>query len=268
MTSKIKSFGHSRRYITIKISFLCIFAAIMTGHIHSFESFGTKDGPGIRFVFFMQGCPLRCLYCHNPDTWNPRNHSYEMTPEEAFKEVCKVKGFIRNGGVTVSGGEPLLQPDFVLELFKLCKADGIHTAVDTSGFLLNDKIKEVLNYTDLVLLDIKHIRPDKYKTLTAQPLEPTLRFIEHLTEIQKPIWVRYVLVPGYSNDEADLHEWAKFVSTLPTVQRVDVLPFHQMGIHKWEKLGTPYQLKEVLPPTKEEVNHTESIFKSYGLPLL
>ncbi len=240
----------------------------MTGHIHSFESFGTKDGPGIRFVFFMQGCPLRCLYCHNPDTWNAKNYAHEMTPEEAFKEISKVKGFIRNGGITISGGEPLLQPGFILDLFKLCRADGIHTAIDTSGYLLNDQIKEVLNYTDLILLDIKHINPDKYQSLTAKPLKPTLQFIDYLTEIQKPIWVRYVLVPGYSDDEADLHQWAKYVSTLPTVQRVDILPFHQMGIHKWEQIGARYQLKEVLPPTKEEVDRAENIFKSYGLPLV
>lgn len=240
----------------------------MTGYIHSFESFGTKDGPGIRFVFFMQGCPLRCLYCHNPDTWNTKNYTYEMTPDEAFNEISKVKAFIRTGGVTVSGGEPLLQPDFILDLFKRCKENGIHTAIDTSGYLLNDKIKSVLKYTDLILLDIKHINPNKYKTLTSKPLEPTLQFIDYLTEIQKPIWVRYVLVPGYSDDTTDLHQWAGYVSTIPTVQRVDILPFHQMGIHKWERIGANYQLKEVLPPTKEEVNRAESIFKSYGLPLV
>lgn len=240
----------------------------MKGLFHSFESFGTKDGPGVRFVFFLQGCPLRCLYCHNPDTWKPRDHAYEMTPEEAFREVMKVKGFIRNGGVTVSGGEPLLQADFITGLFKLCKEAGIHTAVDTSGFLLNDKIKEVLEYTDLVLLDIKHINPEKYRQLTAQPLEPTLRFIDYLLEINKPVWVRYVLVPGYSDDEADLRQWAEYVSSLPVVQRVDILPFHQMGIHKWEQIGAKYELKEVLPPTAEEVEKAESIFRSYNLPLI
>ncbi|MDD4516650.1 pyruvate formate-lyase-activating protein [Massilibacteroides sp.] len=239
----------------------------MKGFIHSFESFGTKDGPGIRFIFFMQGCPLRCLYCHNPDTWSAKNHAFEMTPEEAFKEVLKVKAFIRNGGVTVSGGEPLLQPDFILELFKLCKENGIHTAIDTSGYLLNDKIKAVLEYTDLVLLDIKHIDPDKYKTLTSKPLEPTLHFIDYLTEIKKPIWVRYVLVPGYSDGEKDLHKWGKFVSTIPTVERVDLLPFHQMAMHKWEQIGTAYQLKNTPAPTKEEIDRAENILKTYQLPL-
>lgn len=240
----------------------------MKGNIHSFESFGTKDGPGIRFVFFMQGCPLRCLYCHNPDTWNAKNHVYEMTPDEAFQEINKVRAFIRNGGITISGGEPLLQPEFVLELFKRCKEEGIHTAVDTSGYLLNDQIKAVLEYTDLVLLDIKHINPEKYQTLTAKPLEPTLHFINYLKEIQKPAWIRYVLVPGYSDDEADLHQWAGYVSTLPFVQRVDILPFHQMGIHKWEQIGAKYKLKEVQPPTKEAVSRAENIFREHGLPLI
>ncbi len=239
----------------------------MKGYLHSFESFGTKDGPGIRFVVFMQGCPLRCLYCHNPDTWNVSDNKMEMTTDEVFTEITKVKNFIKTGGVTVSGGEPLLQADFVLELFKLCKQNNIHTAVDTSGYLLNDKIKEVLNYTDLVLLDIKHINPEKYKNLTARPLEPTLKFIEYLGEINKPVWLRYVLVPGFTNDEKDLKEWAEYVSRFKNIERVDILPFHQMGIHKWEQVGREYKLKDVPTPTQEEIKKTEEIFKSYNLPV-
>ena len=239
----------------------------MEGFIHSFESFGTKDGPGIRFVFFMQGCPLRCLYCHNPDTWNIKNYTHKMTSEEAFQEVLKVKAFIKNGGVTISGGEPLLQPDFVLDFLKLCRQEGIHTAIDTSGFLMNDKINEVLEYTDLVLLDIKQINPDKYKALTAQPLKPTKDFIKHLNDIGKPVWLRYVLVPQYSDDEQDLHEWANFASTFPIVQQVEVLPFHQMGTHKWEELGIKYKLKDIQPPSAEMIAKAEKIFKSYNLPL-
>ena len=157
----------------------------MEGYIHSFESFGTKDGPGIRFVLFMQGCPLRCLYCHNVDTWNVKDKKFMMTPEEVMKEILKVKGFIRTGGVTVSGGEPLLQSEFITELFKLCKENGIHTAVDTSGYIFNEKVKEVLKWTDLVLLDIKHINPNKYKKLTSVSLEHTLKFSEYLSEITK-----------------------------------------------------------------------------------
>lgn len=240
----------------------------MKGLIHSFESFGTKDGPGIRFVFFLQGCPLRCLYCHNPDTWTVGKQAVEMTADEAIKEVLKVKGFIRSGGITASGGEPLLQPDFITQLFKLGRENGIHTAVDTSGHLLNGKVKAALEQTDLVLLDIKHIDPDKYLKLTGKALAPTLRFIDYLTGVGKPIWARYVLVPGYSDDEADLNQWAEYVSTLPTVERVDILPFHQMGIHKWEQMGAKYELKQVTPPSREDVKRAEAIFKNYHLPLV
>ncbi len=236
----------------------------MKGHIHSFETFGTKDGPGIRFVFFMQGCPLRCLYCHNPDTWRPNEAKYELTPQQALDEVMKVKAFVK-GGVTVSGGEPMMQPEFVLELFKLCKTAGIHTAIDTSGFLFNDKTKEVLSYTDLVLLDIKHINPDKYKELTARPLEPTLNFIEYLAEVNKPVWLRYVLVPHFTDNEDDLHRWEQYVSQFKNVERVDILPFHQMGIHKWEQIGQEYKLKDINSPSNQELNKAEAIFKSYGL---
>lgn len=236
----------------------------MKGHIHSFETFGTKDGPGIRFVFFMQGCPLRCLYCHNPDTWRPNEAKYELTPQQALDEVIKVKAFVK-GGVTVSGGEPMMQPEFVLELFKLCKTAGIHTTIDTSGFLFNDKTKEVLSYTDLVLLDIKHINPNKYKELTARPLEPTLNFIEYLAEVNKPVWLRYVLVPHFTDNEDDLHRWAQYVSQFKNVERVDILPFHQMGIHKWEQIGQEYKLKDINSPSNQELNKAEAIFKSYGL---
>jgi len=239
----------------------------MKGSIHSFESFGTKDGPGIRFVLFMQGCPLRCLYCHNPDTWNLSDSNFEMEAEEVFVEIKKMKNFIKSGGVTVSGGEPLLQADFILRLFKLCKNEGIHTAIDTSGFILNNKVKEILSYTDLVLLDIKHIDPDKYKELTAKPLEPTKRFIEYLNEIEKPAWLRYVLVPGFTDDGQDLHKWAGYVSRFRNIERVDVLPFHQMGIHKWEQIGKEYKLHDVSPASREDVEKAEIIFKSHHLPV-
>ena len=191
-----------------------------------------------------------------------------MTPEEVMKEILKVKGFIRSGGVTVSGGEPLLQPEFLIELFKLCKESGIHTALDTSGYIFDEKAKEVLEYVDMVLLDIKHINPMKYKILTSVSLEHTLKFAEYLSSINKPVWMRYVLVPGYSDDEEDLHEWAKFVSQFENIERVDILPFHQMGTYKWENLGKDYKLKDVKTPTREEVEKAEGIFKSYGLKLL
>ncbi len=238
----------------------------MKGFVHSFESFGTKDGPGIRFAIFMQGCPLRCLYCHNPDTWKMNNAKYKLTPQEAFEEIQKVKAFVR-GGVTISGGEPLLQPQFILELFKLCKEEDIHTAIDTSGFLLNYDIQEALYYTDLVLLDIKHINPQKYFQLTGKSLQPTLHFMEHLREIDKPVWLRYVLVPGYSDDEQDLKDWADYISKFDNVERVDILPFHQMGTHKWEQLNEDYRLKGIDPPTAEQIEKAEQIFRAYDLPV-
>lgn len=237
----------------------------MQGYIHSIETFGTKDGPGIRFVLFMQGCPLRCLYCHNPDTWKKADAKYILSPQEVFLELDKVKNFVR-GGITVSGGEPMMQPEFVLELFKICKTNGIHTAIDTSGIFLNDIIKEVLVYTDLVLLDIKQINPVKYKELTSQPLKPTLDFMDYLNTINKPVWIRYVFVPHYTDDETDLKVWAEYVARFKNVERVDVLPFHQMAIHKWENMDVEYKLKDIIPPTAEQTEKVKNIFKSHGLP--
>ncbi len=232
------------------------------GYINSFETFGTKDGPGIRFVYFLQGCSLRCLYCHNADTWH-KGKTTKMNAEEAFHEIEKVRGFIRTGGVTVSGGEPLLQSKFVLELFRKCKANGIHTCVDTSGNVMNSTVKEVLKLTDLVLLDLKHIVPEKYRLLTGAELQPTKDFLHYLALIGKPVWIRYVLVNGYTDHEKDLHQWAAFVARFPNVQRVDVLPFHQMGAHKWENCGKEYILKNTPATTREEVQKAEAIFKQY-----
>lgn len=237
----------------------------MEGYIHSFESFGTKDGPGIRFVLFLQGCPLRCLYCHNVDTLDMKEKKMVMTPEEIIKEVLKVKGFIKSGGITISGGEPLVQADFVKEVFKLAKNENIHTAVDTSGYIYNEKVKQALEYTDLVLLDIKHIDPEKYKVLTSVNLENTIKFAKYLNEINKKVWARYVLVPGYSDDEKDLNNWAKYVSQFTNVERVDILPFHQMGGYKWEQIGKEYKLKNTPTPTKDQIVKATAIFKSYGL---
>jgi len=238
------------------------------GYIHSFESFGTKDGPGIRFVLFLQGCPLRCLYCHNVDTWEIKDKKMIMTAQEVMKEILKVKGFIKSGGVTVSGGEPLMQPEFLMELFKLCRENKIHTALDTSGYIFNEKAKKVLELVDMVLLDIKHINPEKYKILTSVELDNTLKFAKYLNEINKPTWLRYVLVPGYSDDEKDLHDWAKFASQLTNVERVDILPFHQMGKSKWEKMKKVYKLQDTPTPTKELIDKAEDIFRSYGLKML
>lgn len=236
----------------------------MKGYIHSFETFGTKDGPGIRFVVFLQGCPLRCLYCHNPDTWIKSNARHQMTAQEVFREYEKVKGFVK-GGITLSGGEPLMQPTFVLELLKLCKSEGVHTAIDTSGYLFNEQVKDVLNWTDLVLLDIKQFNEVKYRELTSRELKPTLDFLGYLEKKEIDTWIRYVLVPGYTNQKDDVEALANYLSTKQNIKQVDVLPFHQLGALKWEELGLEYKLKEVIPPLDEEQREIEGIFKKRGL---
>ena len=236
------------------------------GFVHSYETFGTKDGPGIRFVYFLQGCHFRCLYCHNADTWN-KGDKVKMTVDEAFHEIEKVKGFIKTGGVTISGGEPLMQSSFVKELFIKCKEHQIHTCLDTNGYYLNDEVKLFLEQTDLVLLDLKHIDPKKHVELTEVELEPVLEFLNYLSKINKPTWIRYVLVPGYTDDILDLENWAKYVSQFDNVERVDVLPFHQMGAHKWKEIGRKYPLENCRPANMDDVNKALKIFKKYKLKL-
>lgn len=236
------------------------------GKIHSIETCGTLDGPGLRFVIFTQGCPLRCQYCHNPDTWKFEDGE-EVTVDEIMNEIVKYKSFMKfsGGGITASGGEPLIQSDFIKELFKRCKEEGIHTALDTSGCVNIEKAKEVINYTDLVLLDIKSFDAIKYKNLTGVALKPTIEFAKYLSGINKPMWVRYVLVPGLTDDIKDIKELAKFLSSLKNVERVEILPFHKMGEYKWEELGYEYKLKDTEPPTKEKIEEVKTIFKKYNL---
>lgn len=235
------------------------------GRIHSFESFGTVDGPGVRFVIFMQGCKFRCLYCHNPDTFDLGGASYLLTPQQAFDKMQKFKSFYKKGGVTISGGEPLLQPEFVKEFFQLCKTAGIHTAIDTAGCVLTEEVKAALSYTDLVLLDIKCIDPDIHQALTGQPLQPTLDFAQYLSEKMLPVWIRYVLVPGITDREDLIEKHADYVSTLKNVERVEILPFHKLGVSKYEKLGMAYALKDTDPPTGERIENAKNIFKSRGI---
>lgn len=239
------------------------------GNLHSFESFGTVDGPGLRYVLFMQGCPLRCKYCHNPDTWNPNDCKIQQTPEQIVEEVIKYKNFFKNnGGLTISGGEPFMQPEFVLEVCKLCKEQGIHTAVDTSGFYFNDKVKAALEYIDLVLLDIKSYNPKIYKKLTKVELNPTIQFSKYLAENNKDMWVRYVLVPGITDNQIDIDNLAQFILSLGTaVKRVEVLPYHNLGEFKWKQLSIPYELMHTKPPTSEQIELTKDIFRKYHLPI-
>lgn len=237
----------------------------MTGRIHSFESFGTVDGPGIRFVTFLQGCPLRCQYCHNPDTWEAGGTEY--TAEEVAKRALRYKNYFGDtGGVTVTGGEPLLQIDFIIELFTLLKAKGIHTCIDTSGITFKkdsavsvEKHKRLLAVTDLVLLDIKHIDDEACKRLTGQSNENTLAFAKFLSDNGVKTWIRQVLVPNITDNDEDLKKLRAFLDTLTTVEKVEVLPYHTMGLVKYEKLGLEYPLKDVAAPTKERVLRARSI---------
>ncbi len=237
----------------------------MVGKIHSVFSGGTVDGPGIRFVAFMQGCPLRCKYCHNPDSWLLTDGE-ERTVWDLTQEILRYKSYYgEKGGLTVSGGEPLLQIDFVTELLKSVKSYGINTAVDTSGYTFNPndpdcvkKHENLDNFVDLYLLDIKHIDDDKHKELTGVHNKNTLAYAKWLSERGKRIWIRHVLVPGYTDDSESLQRLADFIKTI-NVEKVEVLPYHTMGEVKYQKLGLDYSLKGVEPPSKESVNNAKKI---------
>ena len=233
----------------------------LLGRIHSTESLGTVDGPGIRFIVFMQGCPLRCKYCHNRDTWDV-NAGTEITTDELIKKIERSLTYIKasQGGVTVSGGEPLLQAKFVTELFKKLHEKGIHTCLDTAGSLpINDDIRELLENTDLVLLDIKHIDNEKCINLIGAPNTNNLNFAKYLSENNIPMWVRQVLVPGYTNDENDLLKLKEFLSQMNNIERIEILPYHNLGKYKWENLGQEYPLENVVPPTPEEIDKAKQI---------
>ncbi len=236
------------------------------GNIHSIESCGTVDGPGIRFVVFTQGCPMRCQYCHNPDTWELKENQ-KMSVDKILAQYDGVKEFC-HGGITVTGGEPMLQMPFVTELFKKAQAQGIHTALDTSGVLFNkndtSKVDELLKYTSLVLLDIKHIDDEEHKKLTKHTNKNILEFAQYLSEIKKPMWVRHVVVPGITFNDEYLARLGQFLATLHNVVALDVLPYHDMAIPKYRNLGIPYPLENVPPLTKEEALHARTvILKTY-----
>ncbi|HIT71128.1 MAG TPA: pyruvate formate lyase-activating protein [Candidatus Scatovivens faecipullorum] len=234
---------------------------MMIGKIHSVESFGTVDGPGIRFVVFMQGCTLKCKYCHNRDTWDTHSGT-EISVQELVKQILNYKTYIDNsgGGVTVSGGEPLLQAEFVTELFKNLKSIGIHTALDTAGSIpISNQIKDLLKYTDLVLLDIKHIDNEKCINLTGFSNKNNLEFAKYLSNLKIPVWIRQVLVPGYTDDKFDLQKLKKFLDTLENVEKIELLPYHDLGKFKWKEIGETYELENVLPPNKEDIDKAKNI---------
>lgn len=240
----------------------------IVGRIHSIETCGTVDGPGIRFVIFTQGCPLRCLYCHNPDCRHIEEGK-DVTVDELIEEIQRYRSYMRasGGGVTVTGGEPLMQPDFVQEIFRRCKELGIHTALDTSGYVNINVAKPVLDYTDLVLLDIKSFDPKVYLKVTQVSIEPTLKFARNLSESKKPTWIRFVLVPNLTDSLPNVEGLANFISTLDNVEKLEVLPFHKMGEYKWKQLGYNYELNDTLPPSPEQVQNVMDIFKRYGIPV-
>ena len=237
----------------------------MNGFVHSTESFGTVDGPGVRFVIFLQGCPMRCQYCHNPDTWKMNSGSVRSA-QSLIAEFERNKAFYKNGGITVTGGEALMQIDFLLELFTLAKKKGIHTCLDTSGITYregessyNRKLDALMEVTDLVLLDIKHMDPEGHKVLTGHDNAGILAFARYLDAKQVPVWIRHVIVPGVTDDPELLAWLGAFLGTLSNVKALDVLPYHIMGVRKYEELGMDYPLKGVEPATKQQALEAKKI---------
>ncbi len=236
------------------------------GSVHSWELVTAVDGPGTRLTVFLAGCPLRCLYCHNPDTMQMRRGD-PVSADELVGRMLRYRGVFAatGGGITLSGGEPLMQPAFVGRVLRAAKENGIRTALDTSGFLGAACTDEMLDDLDLVLLDVKSGDPDTYRRVTGQPLAPTLDFGRRLAESGTEIWIRFVLVPGLTDDPENVAKVADYAASLATVTRVEVLPFHQMGRDKWETLGMRYELDDVVPPTLDEVERTREIFRARGL---
>lgn len=230
---------------------------MVTGRIHSFQSLGTADGPGVRAVVFMQGCPLRCACCHNPDTWD-FNGGTEVTPDEIFRKIKRLKNYFgEDGGVTVSGGEPLMQPGFIKELFTLCKTDGITTAIDTSGCILNDKIKEVLNLTDTVLLDYKYVSEELYKTKVGTEKSKVDEFLSYLNSQNINTWLRQVIIKDLNNNENSVKVLKELKQKYPCIKRTELLPFKKLCIEKYEKLGIPFPLCDTPETSKAEIEELE-----------
>lgn len=237
----------------------------LKGYVHSLESFGSVDGPGVRYVIFLTGCAMRCQFCHNPDTWNMQAGTL-YTTDELLKTAMRYRTYWgEKGGITVSGGEPLLQIEFLTELFRKAKEQGVHTTLDTSGnpFTREEpyfgKMQELMKYTDLVMLDIKHIDDEKHKILTGHTNENILDMAKYLDEIGKPVWIRHVLVPERSDEDAALEKLHEFIAGLGNVEKVEVLPYHTLGAYKWKELGYEYPLEGIDPPTKERVEHAKQV---------
>lgn len=242
------------------------------GYIHSLETFGTVDGPGVRFVVFFQGCPMRCQYCHNPDTWDMADGK-EMTADEIVEKFERNRAFYKTGGITATGGEPMMQMDFLIKLFTKAKEKNIHTCLDTSGIMfVSDrksaafaKIEKLMQVTDLVMLDIKHIEDTAHKTLTGHSNEQIIAFARYLDEIKKPVWIRHVVVPGITFQEEQLTGVGEFLKTLSNVEKLEVLPYHALGEVKYQNLGMDYVLKDTPQLSKEEAKQAETVIrKAWG----
>lgn len=238
-------------------------------NVHSLESFGSVDGPGVRYVIFLQGCRMRCQFCHNPDTWKTEENQ-RMSADELLEKALRCRTYWGGGGgITVSGGEPLLQIDFLLEFFQKAKAEGIHTVIDTAGNPFTregaffEKFQKLMEYTDLLLLDIKEINPKRHKVITGFDNGNILDMARYLSDIGKPVWIRHVLVPERSDYDEDLESLRAFIDTLKNVERVEVLPYHTLGVFKWEKLGYSYPLEGINPPEKERTENARRILKAF-----
>lgn len=234
----------------------------MQGYIHSIETMAAVDGPGLRMAIFLQGCPQRCIYCHNPDTWNPKGGTPTEADELVQKAVRYKSYFGEDGGVTVSGGEPFMQTAFVKELLHKLKEVGIHTAVDTCGYYLNDDVKQALNDVDLVLLDVKHAESERFREITKAEYERIRVFLDYMREIQKPLWIRQVIVPGYTDSEEQIEALMQLLDGL-NVERVDLLPYHTLGVDKWHEMKIPYALEGVKPPDEQTMKKLNNIVKKY-----
>ncbi len=237
----------------------------MNGNIHSTESFGTVDGPGIRYVIFFKGCPMRCAYCHNPDTWDPQGGEVRDSAD-LIKDAVKYKSFMKNGGITATGGEPLMQLDFLIDLFEKAKEQDLHTCLDTSGIAFNPdnpdilaKYDRLMEVTDLIMLDIKHIDPEEHIKLTKQPNDNIFKFLAYADSKEKTIWIRHVIVPGITFIDSYLDQLGYYIGQFHSIKALDVLPYHDMGKVKYEKMGIDYVLKDVAPLTAEDAIHARKI---------
>ncbi|WP_238881304.1 pyruvate formate-lyase-activating protein [Clostridium sp. YIM B02551] len=232
---------------------------MIKGNIHSIETMGLVDGPGIRVVVFFQGCALRCSFCHNPDTWNTKGGT-EYTPEELVRKIERYKTYFKNsgGGVTFSGGEPLLQPDFLIEVLKLCKSRGIHTTIDTAGVGLG-KYEEILELVDLVLFDIKHYDATEYEKITGRNIDESLKFLHLANKMNKKMWIRHVMMPGVTDNEESINKLGEIIRSLNNVERIEILPYHLLGVNKYEALGMKYKLELMPAMNKNRAKELEKL---------